>query len=51
VSRNDGADAKLYDLQADPGMNRDISGKKPDVVKSMFEEYVLGDAGGSLPMY
>lgn len=51
IVRNDGTEAKLFDLQADPGMNKDISGKNPDVVKRMFQEYVLADAGGSLPMY
>lgn len=51
IVRNDRAEAKLFDIQADPGMNRDISGKNPNVVKRMFENYVLGDAGGSPPMY
>jgi arylsulfatase A-like enzyme len=51
VSRNDGSDARLYDLTTDPGMNRDIAGEYPDVVRRMFEEYVLGDAGGPLPRY
>jgi arylsulfatase A-like enzyme len=51
VSRNDGAEAKLYDLSTDPGMNTDIAGDNPDVVRRMFDEYVLGDAGGPLPRY
>jgi arylsulfatase A-like enzyme len=51
VSRNDGSDARLYDLTTDPGMNRDVAGEYPDVVKRMFEVYVLGDAGGPLPRY
>jgi arylsulfatase A-like enzyme len=51
VSRNDGSGAKLYDLTADPDMNRDVAGDHPDMVRRMFEEYVLGDAGGPLPRY
>jgi arylsulfatase A-like enzyme len=51
VSRNDGAGAKLYDLTTDPGMNRDVAGEHPDVVRRMFDEYVLKDAGGPLPRY
>jgi len=50
-SRNDGTDARLYDLRADPAMNRDLAGEQPDVVKQMFEGYVLKDAGGPLPTY
>jgi arylsulfatase A-like enzyme len=51
VSRNDGADGRLYDLSADPRMNTDIAGDNPDVVERMFDEYVIGDAGGPLPRY
>jgi arylsulfatase A-like enzyme len=51
VSRNDGADARLYDLSADPRMDEDIAGDNPDVVERMFDEYVVGDAGGPLPRY
>jgi arylsulfatase A-like enzyme len=51
VSRNDGAQARLYDLTTDPDMNEDLAGEHPDVVKQMFEGYVLEDAGGPLPRY
>jgi arylsulfatase A-like enzyme len=51
VSRNDGADAKLYDLRADPAMNEDLAGANPEVVRQMFEGYILKDAGGPLPRY
>ena len=51
VSRNDGADAKLYDLTNDPNMNEDVAGANQDVVQRMFDEYVLKDAGGPLPRY
>jgi arylsulfatase A-like enzyme len=51
VSRNDGAQARLYDLTTDPGMNSNLAGERPDVVKQMFDGYVLKDAGGPLPRY
>ena len=50
-SHNDGKDAKLYDIQGDTNMRHDISGDRPDVVKRMFEDYILKDAGGPLPTY
>lgn len=49
--RNDGADAKLYDLENDPDMNEDIAGQESGRAERMFEEYVLADAGGPLPQY
>ena len=49
--RNDGAQARLYDLSADPGMDADVAGANPGVVRRMFDEYVIGDAGGPLPIY
>jgi len=51
VSRNDGSNALLYDLSTDPDMNTDVAGANQDVVRRMFDEYVLGDAGGPLPRY
>jgi arylsulfatase A-like enzyme len=51
VSRNDGADARLYELSADPRMNEDIAGDNPEVVERMFDEYVVGDAGAPPPRY
>jgi arylsulfatase A-like enzyme len=50
-AKNDGTDAKLYDLGADPAMNQDLAGANPEVVKQMFEGYILKDAGGPLPEY
>jgi hypothetical protein len=32
-------------------MDRDVAAKRPDVVSRMFDEYVIGDAGGPLPTY
>jgi arylsulfatase A-like enzyme len=50
-SRNDGAKAKPYDVRADPKMRNDLAKDRPEVAKRMFEDYVLRDAGGSLPRY
>jgi hypothetical protein len=50
-SRYDGSEAKLYDLPEDPGMRNDVSGKHSGLVKRMFDDYVLKEAGGSLPTY
>jgi arylsulfatase A-like enzyme len=50
-SRDDGARAKHFDVQEDPGMNRNLSGAYPEVARRMFKEYVLKDAGGPLPTY
>ena len=50
-AKNDGTGARLYDLGADPAMNRDLAGEQPEVVRRMFEGYVLKDAGGPLPRY
>jgi arylsulfatase A-like enzyme len=51
ISRNDGAEAKLFDLQEDPGMDTDIAADNQDVVRRMFDDYVIGDADGPLPRY
>jgi arylsulfatase A-like enzyme len=50
-SRNDGTEAKLYDVREDPGMENDVARAYPDIVKEMFDGYVLKDAGGPLPTY
>jgi arylsulfatase A-like enzyme len=47
--RNDGEEARLYDLEKDPGMDRDVSDRRGDVVRRMYEEYVIRDAGGEPP--
>jgi arylsulfatase A-like enzyme len=49
--RHDGTEAELYDLHTDPKMDRDIAGQHQDIVKRMFQEYVIKDAGGPLPNY
>ena len=47
--RNDRSGLKLYDLESDPDMNHNVAGDNPDIVKRMFDDYILEDAGGSLP--
>jgi arylsulfatase A-like enzyme len=51
MSRNDGTEARLYDLREDPGMYQDVAGDRPDVARRMYDDYVLKDAGGPLPRY
>jgi arylsulfatase A-like enzyme len=51
ISRQDQESPRLYDLRRDPAMQQDIAAGQPDVVRRMFDKYVLGDAGGSLPDY
>ncbi len=46
---NDGSDAKLYDVEEDPKMRRDLAANKPDVVRKMYGDYILKDAGGEPP--
>jgi arylsulfatase A-like enzyme len=48
---HDRTTARLYDLSADPEMRQDIAIGHPDVVRRMFDNYVIGDAGGPLPDY
>jgi len=50
-SRNDRTEPKLFDLESDPDMENNVAGSNPDIVRRMFEDYVLADAGGSLPKY
>jgi hypothetical protein len=32
-------------------MKDDVAGKHPDVVRRMFDDYILKDASGALPDY
>jgi arylsulfatase A-like enzyme len=45
-SRNDGSEPKLFDLREDPEMRNNVAGSNPDIVKRMYEGYILKDAGG-----
>ncbi len=51
MCRNDGSDPKLFDVQNDPDQENDLAAGNPGIVKRMFQEYVLEDAGGPLPRY
>ena len=51
VSRYDRTKARLYDIGKDPAQSNDIAGERPDVVRRMFDDYVLKEAGGQLPLY
>jgi hypothetical protein len=51
ISRNDGSDPVLYDLDADPEMRHNVAYSNPDVVRRMWNDYVLEDAGGPPPLY
>ncbi len=46
IVRNDGQEAKLFDLQRDPGQTNDIAPSNPEVVKRMYDDYLLRDANG-----
>jgi len=48
-SRNDGANAKLFDLREDREQKNDLAGRNPDLVRKMYEEYIVADAGGEPP--
>ena len=47
--RNDGEEARLHDLAEDPEMNRNVASANRDIVKRMWNDYVLKDAGGEPP--
>jgi hypothetical protein len=47
-SRRDRTEPHLYDLQNDPETKNDIAADNGDIVRRMFDDYVLADAGGSL---
>ncbi|MDP9477263.1 MAG: sulfatase-like hydrolase/transferase [Actinomycetota bacterium] len=48
-AKTSGSEPHLFDLANDPKMNRNIAGDNPDVVKRMWNDYVMKDAGGPLP--
>ena len=48
-AKNDGSAAHLFDLDDDPKMHKNVADTNPDVVKRMWNDYVLKDAGGPLP--
>ena len=48
-AKNDGSDPHLFDLEDDPKMDSNVAGANPGVVKRMWNDYVLADAGGPMP--
>ncbi len=48
-ARNDGEKARLYELKEDPEMNKNVASGNPDVVKRMYDGYIVKDAGGDAP--
>ncbi len=50
-AKNDGSNALLFDLRTDPNMDTDIAGSNQDIINSMWNDYILEDAGGPLPTY
>jgi len=36
-------------VQSDPNMDTDVAADNADIVRRMFDDYVLKDAGGTLP--
>ena len=47
----DGSNPYLFDLDKDPKMDKNIAPSNAAVVKKMFNEYIIKDAGGPLPHY
>ena len=48
---NTGSGMELYDIKKDPDQKKNIASSNPAIVKKMFHDYVLKDAGGPLPNY
>lgn len=51
ICRNDGVDAKLYDMVADPAQLTDIAGQRPLDVKRLFDLAIADGGGEPLPSY
>ena len=51
IARNDGTQVQLYDLRNDPKYEKNVAARNQDIVNRMFKDYVLKDAGGSIPRY
>lgn len=50
IGRNDGTHAQLFDMEADPLQQRDLSADEPALVEELHGR-VLAEAGGPLPVY
>jgi arylsulfatase A-like enzyme len=49
ITRNDGTDAQLFDMEADPQQEHDLAAAEQGVV-SLMHQKLLSDAGGPLPV-
>jgi arylsulfatase A-like enzyme len=46
---SNGSEPHLFDLREDPEMKKNIAGSNADIVKRMYNDYLVKDAGGPLP--
>lgn len=51
MGRNEGAEARLFEPQNETAYRKNIAKGSLALVKRMFGEYVIPDAGGSSPRY
>jgi arylsulfatase A-like enzyme len=49
ITRNDGTDTQLFDMQADPLQKQNLAADEPGVVETL-QQKLLADAGGPLPV-
>ena len=49
ITRNDGADAQLFDMETDPAQEHNLAGEDRGVLKSMHQK-LIAHAGGPLPV-
>ncbi|CAN5583879.1 sulfatase [soil metagenome] len=47
--RNEGSEARLYDLREDPVMNENVASENRKLVEKMYSDYILRDAGDEPP--
>src|SRR3712207_413957 len=45
-AKADGSEPKLFDLREDPEMRENIAGSNADIVKRMYNAYLVKDVGG-----
>lgn len=51
IARNDGSEAKLYDMASDPDQENDIADGSPEVVRRLFDLVLTDNQGEPLPTY
>jgi hypothetical protein len=45
---SNGSEPHLFDLRDDPEMKKNIAGSNADIVKRMYDDYLVKDAGGPI---